>query len=32
MSHYLLELAVWIFGAYGLGCVIGALLRQGFGR
>jgi hypothetical protein len=28
MSHYVLELAIWIFGAYGLGCVIGAVLRS----
>jgi hypothetical protein len=32
MSHYILELAIWTFGAYGLGCVIGALLRHGFRR
>lgn len=32
MSHYILELAIWVFGAYGMGCVIGALLRQAMGR
>ena len=32
MSHYILELVIWIFGAYGLGCVIGAALRRSLGR
>ena len=32
MNHYILELAIWIFGAYGLGCVIGAMLRRLLGR
>ena len=32
MSHYVLELAIWIFGAYGLGCVSGAVLRSRLGK
>jgi hypothetical protein len=32
MSHYILELAIWVFGAYGLGCMIGASLRSRLGK
>lgn len=32
MSHYLIELALWLLLAFFLGCVIGTLLRRLFGR
>lgn len=28
MSHYLLELALWVAAAWFLGCLIGALARR----
>lgn len=32
MSHYILELAIWIFIAFLLGCILGALARSMFGK
>jgi len=32
MTHYLIELALWIFAAYFAGCLIGYVLRKMFGR
>lgn len=31
MTHYIIELALWMLVAYGIGCVIGSLLRGWFG-
>ena len=28
MTHYLIELALWLLLAYGLGCIIGSRLRH----
>lgn len=30
MSHYVLELAIWVLGAYLIGCFVGAALRRMF--
>ena len=32
MIHYLIELALWLLLAYGIGCVIGFLLRRVLGK
>jgi NADH-quinone oxidoreductase subunit E len=32
MTHYLLELAIWLLAAFFVGCVIGTLLRRLFGK
>lgn len=32
MTHYLLELAIWLLAVFLIGCVIGTLLRRLFGR
>ncbi len=31
MAHYLIELAIWLLGAYGVGCLFGLILRNLFG-
>jgi predicted flap endonuclease-1-like 5' DNA nuclease len=32
MTHYLIELALWVLGFYFLGCLVGWILRNLFGR
>jgi len=32
MSHYILELAIWILIAFLVGCILGTLLRSMFGK
>jgi hypothetical protein len=31
MTHYVIELALWILGLYVVGCLAGGLLRHWFG-